>query len=127
MIRTVINKVSDVGVDDEYRTFDYQLLAGDSNMRVEAKFINCVFRFDFSKVYWNPRLHTEHQRMVDLFQPLEAVCDVMAGVGPFAVPAGKKKVFVWANDLNPESYSRLKASIKENKVRRARDTTLFPP
>ena len=38
--------------------------------------------------------------MIDRFKPGEAVCDVMAGVGPFAVPAGKRKVFVWANDLN---------------------------
>jgi len=44
------------------------------------------------------------------------VCDVMAGVGPFAVPAGKKGVFVWANDLNPYTDGCLKEAIKLNKV-----------
>ena len=51
-----------------------------------------------------------------LFQEGEAVCDVMAGVGPFAVPAGRKKVFVWANDLNPDSYEGLVGAVERNKV-----------
>ena len=40
----------------------------------------------------------------------------MAGVGPFAIPAGKRKVFVHANDLNPDSYQGLKLAIRRNKV-----------
>ena len=86
-------------------------------MNVEVTEENCLFRFDYSKVYWNSRLNTEHRRLVDSFQPGEAVCDVMAGVGPFAVPAGKKKVFVWANDLNPDSHASLVDAVKRNKVR----------
>ncbi|MCJ1480248.1 tRNA(m(1)G37)methyltransferase [Schaereria dolodes] len=115
-ITTVINKVDDVGTHSQYRTFDYELLAGDPNMNVEIKEADCVFRFDYSKVYWNSRLNTEHGRLVDIFRPGEAVCDVMAGVGPFAVPAGKKKVFVWANDLNPDSFAGLDDAVSSNKV-----------
>ena len=89
-------------------------------MNVEVWEENCVFRFDYSKVYWNSRLSTEHKRLVDLFQPGEAVCDVMAGVGPFAIPAGKKQVFVWANDLNPDSCVSLQDAVRRNKVRRPR-------
>ena len=116
VIRTVINKVDEVGEQSEYRTFNYELLAGDEDMNVEASEENCLFRFNYGKVYWNSRLSTEHKRLVDLFQPGEAVCDVMAGVGPFAVPAGKKRVFVWANDLNPDSHASLVDAIKRNKV-----------
>ena len=116
-VSTVINKIDDVGEASEFRTFNYEVLAGDPNLNVEVSESDCIFRFDYSKVYFNPKLGTEHQRLVNLFQSGEAVCDVMAGVGPFAVPAGKKNVFVWANDLNPESFRFLKGAIVANKVR----------
>ena len=117
VVRTVINKIDTVGVHDEFRTFQYELLAGDPSLEVEVKEEDSFFNFDYSKVYWNTRLHTEHQRLVAKFSPGEAVCDVMAGVGPFAVPAGKKQVFVWANDLNPASFVSLKRNISRNKVK----------
>lgn len=116
-IKTVINKVDDVGEENEYRTFRYEVLAGEDDLNVEVREEDCIFRFDYAKVYWNSRLHTEHQRLVSTyFKEGDAVCDVMAGVGPFAVPAGKKKVFVWANDLNPDSYASMTDAVKRNKV-----------
>lgn len=115
-IRTVINKIDDVGTHSEFRTFDYEVLAGPDDMDVEISEGDCMFRFNYSKVYWNSRLQTEHKRLVDSFDRGEVVCDVMAGVGPFAVPAGKKGVFVWANDLNPDSYEAMKDAIIRNKV-----------
>jgi tRNA (guanine37-N1)-methyltransferase len=115
-IRTVINKIDDVGAENEFRTFNYEVLAGPDDMNVEISEAGCVFKFDYSTVYYNTKLGTEHQRLVDLFKPGEVVADVMAGVGPFAVPAGKKQVFVWANDKNPESYKYLEEAIKRNKV-----------
>lgn len=115
-IRTVINKVADVGTQSEFRTFAYEVLAGEDDLNVEARENECVFHFDYSKVYWNSKLEGEHRRLVGLFEPGEVVCDVMAGIGPFAIPAGKKGVFVWANDYNPESYKSLDSNVKRNKV-----------
>ncbi|KAK3330216.1 putative undecaprenyl pyrophosphate protein [Apodospora peruviana] len=115
-IRTVINKIDNVGGDSVFRTFQYEVLAGPDDMAVQVSESGCVFEFDYAKVYWNSRLESEHRRLVDLFRPGEVVCDVMAGIGPFAVPAGKKGVFVWANDMNPESYHYLQQAIKTNKV-----------
>ncbi|KAF8426316.1 Met-10+ like-protein-domain-containing protein [Tirmania nivea] len=115
-IKTVINKAEEVGVSSEFRTFDMEILAGEPKTEVEAFESGCRFRFDFAKVYWNSRLETEHNRIIKTFKEGEAVADVMAGVGPFAIPAGKKKVFVWANDLNPESYKSMIGNIKRNKV-----------
>jgi tRNA (guanine37-N1)-methyltransferase len=85
-------------------------------MNVEVSEAGCTFRFDYSKVYWNSKLDTEHKRITSLFKPGEVVADVMAGIGPFAVPAGKKGVFVWANDKNPESHRYLEDAIRKNKV-----------
>ena len=61
-------------------------------------------------------MHTEHDRLVQLFQPSDVVADVFAGVGPFAIPAGKKGCGVLANDLNPNSYKYLQKNIADNKV-----------
>lgn len=115
-IRTVINKVDNVGTGSEFRTFAYEVLAGPDDLDVEVKENECIFHFDYSKVYWNSKLESEHTRLIRSFQPGEVVCDVMGGIGPFAVPAGKKGVFVWANDKNPESYKYLEEAIKRNKV-----------
>ncbi|KAL8905205.1 MAG: hypothetical protein Q9171_006762 [Xanthocarpia ochracea] len=115
-IRTVINKIDNVGEENEFRTFKYEVLAGPDDLNVEVKEQECIFNFDYSKVYWNTRLGTEHQRLVSKFKPGEAICDVMAGVGPFALPAARKKVWVWANDLNPESHKSLVANANRNKV-----------
>ncbi|KAK4190540.1 putative undecaprenyl pyrophosphate protein [Podospora australis] len=115
-IKTVINKVDDVGAESEFRTFQYEVLAGPGDLNVTLTENGCVFEFDYSKVYWNSKLETEHTRLVKLFEPGAVVCDVMGGIGPFAVPAGKKGVFVWANDKNPESYKYLKAAVERNRV-----------
>jgi tRNA (guanine37-N1)-methyltransferase len=115
-IRTVINKIEVVGSTNPFRTFQYEVLAGPNDLNVTVSLCNCEFKFDFSKVYWNPRLNTEHERLVDSFKEGEAVCDVMAGVGPFAVLAGKKNIFVSANDLNPDCNTALEYAIRRNKV-----------
>ncbi|RMZ13880.1 hypothetical protein D0860_02337 [Hortaea werneckii] len=115
-VRTVINKIDDVGEENEFRTFKYEVLAGPDDLNVMISEENCTFKFDYAKVYWNSRLNTEHRRLVAMFKEGDAVCDVMAGIGPFAVPAGKRSVFVWANDLNPDSYVSLADAVRRNKV-----------
>lgn len=73
-----------------------------------------------------------HSKLVAKLSPGEYIADVMAGIGPFAIPAGKgaglKQIqnedetpqcdtcAVWANDLNPESYKWLQYNIEKNKV-----------
>lgn len=113
-IRTVVDKVG--SIDTVFRTFEMAVIAGDKDLIVEQRESNCSFQFDFSKVYWNSRLHTEHDRLVGMFNQGELVCDVMAGVGPFSVPAGKKQVYVLSNDLNPDSFHWMKVNITKNKV-----------
>ncbi|KAI9374756.1 guanine methyltransferase Trm5 [Aspergillus egyptiacus] len=117
-VRTVIRKTEDVGSTSQFRTFPYEVLAGEHDMNVTHHEQDCVFNFDFSRVYWNSRLETEHRRLVEKFQPGEMVCDVMAGVGPFAIPAGKKRIFVWANDLNPHGFQAMEKGVQRNKVAR---------
>lgn len=113
-IKTVVNKTNNI--TSEFRTFEMEILAGVDDFVVTQKESGCQFTFDFQKVYWNSRLATEHERLITSFNPGEIVCDVMAGVGPFAVPAGKKSCLVFANDLNPESFKYLNQNVEANKV-----------
>ncbi|KAK2812044.1 hypothetical protein FQN50_001753 [Emmonsiellopsis sp. PD_5] len=124
-IDTVINKIHDVGSSSVFRTFDYEVLAGPDEMNVTIQEQGCEFSLDYSKVYWNSRLSTEHERIVARFNEGEAVCDVMAGVGPFAIPAGKKKVFVFANDLNPHCVQSLETAAKRNRADRHNKVSSF--
>ena len=61
---------------------------------------------------------SEHQRVVDCISKGDVLYDVFAGVGPFAVPAvKKKKAIVFANDLNPTSYKYLMKNVQLNKIK----------
>jgi tRNA (guanine37-N1)-methyltransferase len=125
-IRTVVNKLGTI--ETEYRTFGMEVIAGYQGENwsvVTVKEERCAFRLDFTKVYWNSRLAGEHRRLVQQIlkesqtKPL-VVADLMAGVGPFAVPltashGRRNQVTVYANDLNPESYKYLLQNVQSNK------------
>ena len=113
-IRTVLTKVGSIAT--EYRTFSYELIAGVEDMEAECKENGCRFQLNFAQVYWNSRLEAEHRRLASSFQPGQVICDLMAGVGPFAMPAAKKGLRVLANDLNPASFKWLKVNAGLNKV-----------
>ena len=53
---------------------------------------------------------------MDSLQPGEVLCDMMCGIGPFAIPAAKRRVHVYANDLNPDCFRYLRENATLNKV-----------
>lgn len=111
-LKTVVNKLNTI--DNAYRTFEMELLAGEDNFITQTKENGCVYELDFSKVYWNSRLGTEHHRMTKDLKCTDIVFDVFAGTGPFAIPAARRRAIVYANDLNPFSYESLVRNIKLN-------------
>ena len=113
-IRTVVNKSGII--EETFRFFKMEILAGEDKMETIVLSNGCSFSFDFSKVYWNSRLEKEHSRIIHLLKQKDVVLDMFAGVGPFAIPACKKGCTVYANDLNPHSYSALSDNAKLNKV-----------
>lgn len=117
-VRAVVNKSQTI--ENTFRNFALELLCGIPDYEVEVKENGVVFQFDFSLVYWNPRLATEHERIIKLLHAGDVLYDVFAGVGPFSVPAGKKKCqAVLANDLNPHSFKWLEHNVMRNKVTKA--------
>ncbi|XP_016017842.2 tRNA (guanine(37)-N1)-methyltransferase isoform X1 [Rousettus aegyptiacus] len=113
-ITSAVNKINNI--DNTYRNFQMEVLSGEENMMTKVRENNYTYEFDFSKVYWNPRLSTEHSRITELLKPGDVLFDVFAGVGPFAIPIAKKNCTVFANDLNPESHKWLLHNCKLNKV-----------
>ncbi|KAL1804776.1 hypothetical protein ACET3Z_027844 [Daucus carota] len=113
-IQTVVNKVG--SITNEFRVPKFEVLAGKTDMTTEVKQCGATFKLDYGLVYWNSRLDHEHGRLISLFQAGETICDMFAGIGPFAIPAAKKGCLVYANDLNPDSVNYLKINAKINKV-----------
>ncbi|CAH8676177.1 unnamed protein product [Schistosoma rodhaini] len=132
-IRTVIHKVSNI--ESAYRTFEMELLAGVPDYITSMRENNMTFHLDISKVYCNPRLGTEHTRVVNSLRPplpnndpfltprpipgdRVVVYDVFAGIGPFSIPASRAGCHVLANDLNPDSFIWLKKNVAQNSSRK---------
>ncbi|KCV72905.1 hypothetical protein H696_00474 [Fonticula alba] len=115
-ISTVVNKIDTI--EHQFRFFKMEVLAGKDDLNAVVRENGCTFKFDFSRVYWNSKLHREHERLQLCFDRGDTVIDVMAGVGPFAVPAAAHRHvnLVLANDLNPSSHEFLVENIRRNNV-----------
>ena len=50
----MVNKLN--SIDNTYRTFQMELLAGEPNYVTQTKESGYTYELDFSKVYWNSRL-----------------------------------------------------------------------
>eukprot|EP00798_Chlamydomonas_sp_ICE-L_P017065 gene17065-23357_t len=114
-LRTVVNKVG--SIENEYRVFQMEVIAGERNLETEVLQHGSRFKLDFSQVYWNSRLETEHTRLVEKYlRPDQVIIDITSGIGPFAIPAAQKGCEVYANDLNPRSAFYLNQNVKINRV-----------
>ncbi|GKB50435.1 tRNA (guanine(37)-N1)-methyltransferase 2-like protein isoform X1 [Tanacetum coccineum] len=113
-IQTVVNKVGSIA--NEFRVPTFEVLAGKPDMATEVKQYGATFKLDYGLVYWNSRLEHEHIRLVNKFRQGQIICDMFAGIGPFAIPAAQKGCLVYANDLNPDSVRYLKINADINKV-----------
>jgi tRNA (guanine37-N1)-methyltransferase len=134
-IKTIVNKIGNIAT--EFRTFGMEVIAGDENegwSLVSVKEHGCAFTMDFRKVYWNSRLGNEHRRLVDIIAKDNnnrsskggvVVADLMAGIGPFAVPLAKRGICVHANDLNPSSYEYLVENKQKNKCHQDNNNNLL--
>mmetsp|Transcript_9219 Transcript_9219/g.16754 ORF Transcript_9219/g.16754 Transcript_9219/m.16754 type:complete len:286 (+) Transcript_9219:1328-2185(+) len=123
-----------------------EVIAGNSQdgwSTVQVREEGCVYVLDFQRVYWNSRLGGEHRRLVKVIREDATatarmstlssssssssliVADMMAGIGPFAIPLTSTTntsnksmdvpIIVHANDLNPASYEYLVINSKKNK------------
>jgi tRNA (guanine37-N1)-methyltransferase len=76
----------------------------------------CRFKLDINKVYFSPRLGSEHLRVAEQVKKKEVVYDLFAGVGPYAIPCAKRCKKIIAVDINRYAIKYLKENARLNKV-----------
>ncbi|MBS7632643.1 class I SAM-dependent methyltransferase family protein [Candidatus Bathyarchaeota archaeon] len=115
-VHTVLAKAS--AVTGTYRLRKFDVIAGEPKTETIHKEYACKFYVDVSKAYFSPRLSAEHSRIAHLVRDGEAVLDMFAGIGPFAVQIAKKheNVKVYAVDANPDAIEFLKKNARLNRV-----------
>ncbi|HET7405260.1 MAG TPA: class I SAM-dependent methyltransferase family protein [Candidatus Bathyarchaeia archaeon] len=115
-IHAVYAKAGQVEGDERIRPLRH--LAGESRTTTVHREFGCSFKVDLSKVFFSPRLSTEHQRVANLVNEGERVVDMFAGVGPFSILIAKKteKVTVDAIDSNPVAAKLIGENARINKV-----------
>ncbi|XKL63407.1 hypothetical protein PGB90_005771 [Kerria lacca] len=112
--KSVVNKINNI--ENTFRNFEMEILAGSNDLKTEVKENGCKFELNFREVYWNPRLHEEHAKIVNKLNQGDVLYDVCCGIGPFSIPAAKCGCEVLANDLNPACCKWLQRNVIINKI-----------
>ncbi len=101
-----------------YRIRELTHIAGENRTRTVYNEYGCQYHVDVAKAYFSPRLSQEHHRVAAQVKAGEVVADLFAGVGPFAIPIGKRcpEAKVYAVDINPDAVELLKINAKVNRV-----------
>ncbi|KAL0335839.1 UNVERIFIED_CONTAM: tRNA (guanine(37)-N1)-methyltransferase 2 [Sesamum radiatum] len=79
-------------------------------MVTEVKQYGAIFKLDYGLVYWNSRLEHEHLRLISKFQAGDTVCDMFAGIGPFAIPAAQKGCQVSVQEISDENIAEVESN-----------------
>ena len=114
-LHTVVYAVGEVSGD--YRTREFEILAGKPTTRTELIEYGHRFTVDLAGAYFSARLSTERQRILAQVQEDEKILDMFAGVGPFAITLAAKAEFIVASDLNPHAIVLMLENIAQNRVK----------
>ncbi|VIO90673.1 Met-10 like-protein [Brugia malayi] len=82
---------------------------------MKKNYVKLRYQLDF-RVFYNPRLSTEHKRIVRKIGKRSIFYDCCAGIGPLVLPVIRNGVHhVLANDLNPNCIDYLKRNMELNR------------
>ncbi|KAK1352474.1 hypothetical protein POM88_053413 [Heracleum sosnowskyi] len=71
-IQTVVNKTD--AIHNDYRTMQLEVLAGNHSLVTTVVENGLRFQVDLGTVYWNSRLATERQRLLNCFTQDDIIC-----------------------------------------------------
>jgi tRNA (guanine37-N1)-methyltransferase len=112
-VRAVLSRVS-VREGDE-RVPRFEILVGTSTVTEHREF-GFRYKLDVARVFFNPRLATERQRIFSNIRPGEEILVPFCGVGPFVIPAAARGTIVTAIEKNPEAAAWLTRNVALNGV-----------
>ncbi len=118
-IKVAAKRVS--AVEGVYRTRQVDVITGEKRTETLHTEHGCRFKLDLEKVYFNPRLGGERNRVASQVVQsgkAEEVIDMFAGVGPFTIQIAKRapNCHVTAIDINPDAIRYLKENMELNHV-----------
>lgn len=114
-LHTVVCSVGEV--EGEYRTREFEILAGRPTTCTEVIEYGHHFIVDLSRAYFSARLSSERQRILDQTRKNEVILDMFAGVGPFAITLAARAAFIVAADLNPHAIGLMIENLSKNRVK----------
>ncbi|MFH0847969.1 MAG: class I SAM-dependent methyltransferase family protein [archaeon] len=116
-VHTVLAKLGPISTPVRVRRFE--VISGKGLTETTHHEYGLALRLDVLRTYFSPRLSTEHERVAAQVRENEVVVDMFTGVGPFAIQiaANRRKVIVYAIDINPHAMRYLMQNIMINKVR----------
>ena len=111
---------ADAGVKGELRVRRLRVLAGPDRTETVHREHGLSYAVDVARAYFSPRLGTERMRVAEQVQPGEAVVDMFAGVGPYAILIAKRRHprVVYAFDANPDAFRHLEENVRRNRAER---------
>jgi len=118
-IKVVAKRISPV--EGVFRTRKLELIAGENRTETIHKEHGCTYKLDLERVYFNPRLAGERNRVASQLERTteEEIIDMFAGVGSFSIQVAKRapQSHVTAIDINPDAIQYLRENIRVNGVR----------
>jgi tRNA (guanine37-N1)-methyltransferase len=112
-VRTVLNRLSKAEGDG--RVPRYEMLRGENSIATYREF-GFTYRFDVTKVFFNPHLSYERHRIACAAVPGETVLVPFAGTGPFAIPLAARGCRVIAVEKNPGACGWMRLNARMNGV-----------
>jgi len=104
------------GTEHDYRLGRLQLIWGKEIKCIVYKEYGLKFFIDLHRVYFNPRLSTEHRLLAENVRNGEIIFDLFSGFGGFSIHiAHLKEALIYANDINPYAIYCLLKSIVLNR------------
>lgn len=118
-IKVVAKRISPV--EGVFRTRKLEIIAGECRTETMHKENGCRYKLDLGKVYFNPRLAGERNRVaaqVARSVKQEEIIDMFAGVGAFSMQVAKRapQSHVTAIDINPDAIRYLQENTRLNRV-----------